>query len=116
MSTSTTTTLADAAPLRRVVHRRHWGAWIFGGLVLLALALILRAAISAKVVDVSVFLSYVFSKNILIGAANSIMLGTVALLLAVAVGLVVAMMRVSGNPILVAFSASYVYLFRGTPI
>ena len=25
-------------------------------------------------------------------------------------------MRVSGNPILVAFSASYVYLFRGTPM
>jgi polar amino acid transport system permease protein len=44
------------------------------------------------------------------------MLGSVALLLAVLVGLVVAVMRVSGNPILVAFSASYVYLFRGTPM
>jgi polar amino acid transport system permease protein len=112
----TTTILPAAAPVRRVVHRRQWGAWIFGGLVLLALALILRAGISSKVVDVSVFLSYVFSKNILIGASHSVMLGTVALLLAVAVGLVVAMMRVSGNPILVGFSATYVYLFRGTPM
>jgi polar amino acid transport system permease protein len=111
-----TISLPATAPVRRVVHRRHWGAWVFGGLVLLALALILRAAISSKVIDLGVFFSYVFSKNILIGAANSIMLGTVALLLAVAVGLVVAMMRVSGNPILVGFSASYVYLFRGTPM
>jgi polar amino acid transport system permease protein len=110
------TTLSAPRPIRRVVHRRQWGAWIFGALVLLALALLVRAAVQAKVIDVSVFLSYVLSKNILIGAGNSIMLGTVALLLAVAVGLVVAMMRVSGNPILVAFSATYVYVFRGTPM
>jgi polar amino acid transport system permease protein len=102
--------------VRRVVHRRHWGAWVFGGLVLLALALILRAAVNAKVIDAGVFLSYVTSRQIMVGAANSLMLGTVALLLAVVVGLGVAMMRVSGNPILVAFSATYVYLFRGTPM
>lgn len=108
--------LPAQAAVRRVVHRRHWGAWVFGALVLLALALIGQAAISSKVIDLGVFVSYVFSKNILIGASNSVMVGTVALLLAVAVGLLVAIMRVSGNPILVAFSASYVYLFRGTPM
>jgi polar amino acid transport system permease protein len=108
--------LPATGAVRRVVHRRHWGAWVFGALVLVALALIARAAISSKVIDLGVFLEYVVSKNILIGASNSVMLGTVALLLAVAVGLVVAIMRVSGNPILVAFSASYVYLFRGTPM
>lgn len=108
--------LPTAPAPRRIVHRRHWGAWIFGGLVLLLLLLVLRAAASAKVIDPGVFLSYVFSRNILTGAANSILLGTVALLLAVAVGLAVAMMRVSGNPILVGFSATYVYVFRGTPM
>lgn len=99
-----------------MVHRRQWGAWIFGGLVLLALAFLVKAAISSKVIDLGVFFQYVFSTNILIGASHSVMLGTVALLLAVAVGLMVAMMRVSGNPILVAFAAVYVYLFRGTPM
>ncbi|MBB3175998.1 amino acid ABC transporter permease [Variovorax sp. Sphag1AA] len=107
---------AAATPVRRIVHRRQWGAWIFGAVVLLCLALIVRAAVNSKVIDLGVFASYVFSKNILIGAWHSVMLGTVALLLAVAVGLVVAMMRVSGNPILVGFSATYVYLFRGTPM
>ncbi|MFT4266874.1 MAG: amino acid ABC transporter permease [Xenophilus sp.] len=99
-----------------MVHRRQWGAWAFGLLVLVLLALVVRAAASARVVDPAVFVSYIFSRNILIGAGHSVMLGTTALLLAVAVGLAVAMMRVSGNPILVAFSASYVYLFRGTPM
>ncbi len=104
------------APARRVVQRRHWGAWVFGALVLVLLALVVRAAVSARVVDPGVFLKYVFSKEILVGAVNSVVLGTMALMLAVAVGLTAALMRVSGNPILVAFSASYVYLFRGTPM
>ncbi|MDM0029541.1 amino acid ABC transporter permease [Variovorax saccharolyticus] len=104
------------APVRRVVHRRQWGSWFFGAVVLLALALLVRAAISSKVIDPGVFVAYVFSPNILVGAGHSVMLGTIALLLAVGVGLVVAMMRVSGNPILVGFAATYVYLFRGTPM
>ena len=108
--------LDSRAPAWRVVHRRQWASWFFGVLVLLALGLLVNAAVRAKVVDPAVFLQYVFSKNILIGASHSIMLGTIALLLAVAVGLVVAMMRVSGNPILASFAATYVYLFRGTPM
>jgi polar amino acid transport system permease protein len=102
--------------VRRVVHRRQWGSWIFGAIVLLAVLGVVRAGISAKVVDPVVFADYIFSRDILIGAANSIALGTTALALAVAVGLAIAMMRVSGNPILVAFASVYVYLFRGTPM
>ena len=107
---------ATRAPARRVVHRRQWASWFFGALVLLVLGLVLSAAVRARVLDPTVFLQYVFSKNVLIGASHSVMLGTIALFLAVGVGLMVAMMRVSGNPILVGFSASYVYLFRGTPM
>lgn len=105
-----------AAPARRVIHRRQWGSWFFGAVVLVALALLVKAAASSKVIDLGVFVQYVFSKNILVGAGHSVMLGSIALLLAVAVGLIVAMMRVSGNPILVGFASSYVYLFRGTPM
>ena len=46
-----------------------------------------------------------FSPQILDGAWNSLLLGTVALGIAVVIGLVTALMRVSGNPILVAFSS-----------
>jgi len=106
----------QVAVTRRVVHRRQWGAWLFGVVVLVLLGAIVNAGVKARVLDPVIFLDYVFSRNILIGAGNSIMLGTVALLLAVAVGLVVAIMRVSGNPILVSFAATYVYLFRGTPM
>jgi polar amino acid transport system permease protein len=100
----------------RIVHRRHWGAWIFGALVLLAVGAVLKAAVSARILDLGIVGQYVFSRQIVTGAVNSLALGTVALLIAVAVGLATALMRVSGNPILVAVSSTYVYLFRGTPM
>jgi polar amino acid transport system permease protein len=107
---------APAGGAQRIVHRRHWGAWIFGALVLALLAALLKAAVAARIVDLGVVGQYLFSAQIVTGALNSLALGTVALLIAVAVGLVTALMRVSGNPILVAVSAAYVYLFRGTPM
>lgn len=115
LATPSDTPASSAAP-RRVVHRRHWGPWIFAALVLLALAALLQAAIRAKVMNLSVVAEYLFSRLVLEGAINSLMLGTTALFLAAGVGLVAALMRVSGNPILTAFSSTYVYLFRGTPM
>lgn len=104
------------AAVQRIVHRRHWGAWLFGAVVLLLVAALLKAAVEARILDLGVVGRYIFSPQILTGAANSLALGTVALFIAVLVGLVTALMRVSGNPILVAVSATYVYLFRGTPM
>lgn len=103
-------------PQQRIVHRRHWGAWAFGLLVLVLLGLVLKAGIQSRILDLGVVGRYIFSAEIMTGALHSIALGTVALFFAVGVGLVAALMRVSGNPILVAFSSTYVYLFRGTPM
>lgn len=107
---------AQPAPQQRIVHRRHWGAWVFGLIVLGLLALLLKAGIQSRILDLGVVGHYIFSQEIMTGALHSIALGTVALFFAVGVGLVAALMRVSGNPILVAFSSTYVYLFRGTPM
>lgn len=117
MTTMDTTPAAHAVrAVPRIVHRRHWGAWLFGALVLAAVAALLKAAVASRILDVGIVGRYIFSEQIVTGAINSLALGTVALFIAVAVGLMTALMRVSGNPILVAVSASYVYLFRGTPM
>ncbi len=107
---------AAPPPAVRIVHRRDWAAWLFGGLVLALVLWVLKAAIDSRIVELNVVGTYIFSPQILTGAFNSLMLGTTALFIAVVVGLVTALMRVSGNPILVAFSSTYVYLFRGTPM
>ena len=85
-------------------------------MVLVGLALLIKAAIQAKVMNPAVFMEYLFSQLILAGAVNSLLLGTTAMVLASAVGLIAALMRVSGNPILTGISSTYIYLFRGTPM
>jgi len=100
----------------RVVHRWRWGAWLLSAIVLLMVSLILAAAIRAKIMNLEVFFTYLTSEQVLIGARNALVLGTLALAVASVIGLIVALMRVSGNPILAALSATYVYFFRGTPM
>lgn len=105
-----------ASPAIEIVPRRHWASWAFAIVVLAAIALIVSAGIRANILDLGIVGRYLFSREILTGAWHSLALGTTALLVAFAVGLAIALMRVSGNPILVAFSSTYVYLFRGTPM
>lgn len=99
-----------------IVHRRRWGAWILGAVALVVVLTIIHAAIRARIVNLGVFADYIFDPLIVMGAVNALMLGTLALFIATAIGFVAALMRVSGNPILVAISSTYVYLFRGTPM
>ena len=100
----------------RVKHRWRWGAWLLSAIVLLAVFMLISAGVRAKIMNVEVFLSYLTSEQVLIGARNALILGTLALVVASVIGLAVALMRVSGNPILAALSATYVYFFRGTPM
>ena len=100
----------------RVKHRWRWGAWLLSAVVLLVVSMLVAAGIRAKIMNVEVFLTYLTSEQVLIGARNALVLGTLSLVVASVIGLIVALMRVSGNPILAALSATYVYFFRGTPM
>jgi polar amino acid transport system permease protein len=100
----------------RIVRRRRWGAWLLGVAVLLILTIMAIAGARARIIDLDVFFQYLTSGEILIGARNAILVGTMSMVLAVIVGLTAALMRLSGNPILSSVSATYVYFFRGTPM
>ncbi len=99
-----------------IIHRRRWGSWILGVVVLAFVAVLVAASFRARIIDLSVFAEYIFSGQILMGAVNALVLGTLALFIAALIGFVAALMRVSGNPILSGIAAVYVYLFRGTPM
>jgi len=99
-----------------IIHRKPWGSWILGGVVVLGLALLLWMAWERKIIDGRIFATYLLSPAILSAAAHAVMLGTLALLLACGIGFISALMRLSSNPILYGLSATYVYFFRGTPM
>ncbi|MDL2263589.1 amino acid ABC transporter permease [Synergistaceae bacterium OttesenSCG-928-I11] len=100
----------------RVVRRRQWGAWVVGAVTLALLLLLARAGVEARIVNPETFRHYLFDLEILIGVKNAFLIGTLSLFIATAVGIVVALFRLSRNPILVAVSAGYVCLFRGVPM
>ncbi|AEQ52369.1 amino acid ABC transporter permease [Pelagibacterium halotolerans] len=107
--------IAEPGPVR-IVRRRRWGAWLLGAVTLAILGLLAIAAVRAEIMSLEVFFTYLTSGQVLIGAGNAVLVGTVAMAVAVVVGLIVALMRLSGNPILSSLAATFVYFFRGTPM
>ncbi|MDG4719625.1 MULTISPECIES: amino acid ABC transporter permease [Thalassospira] len=100
----------------QIVHRRRWGAWLLGAATLIVVSTMILAAVRAQIMDLEVFYRYLFDGQIMRGAFNAVVLGTLALIISAIIGLMLALMRVSGNPILASVSAVYVYFFRGTPM
>jgi polar amino acid transport system permease protein len=59
---------------------------------------------------------YLFEKSIMRGLLMTLQLTVLSMLLGVLLGTVLAVMRLSGNPLFRGVAGGYVWLFRGTPI
>ncbi|WP_051859637.1 amino acid ABC transporter permease [Streptomyces xanthophaeus] len=99
----------------KAVPVRHPGRWLCAVLVLGALAFLVRAFARGRV-DWTAVPSYFFDDLILRGVGNTLLLTVAAMLLGVVLGLVLAMMRMSSNPVTNAVAWGYVWFFRGTPV
>jgi polar amino acid transport system permease protein len=59
---------------------------------------------------------YLFAPAVLAGLRNTVILTTLAMAIGIGGGLLLAVMRLSPNPLLVAAASAYIWLFRGTPV
>ncbi|MEJ1115709.1 amino acid ABC transporter permease [Paenarthrobacter sp. CCNWLY172] len=90
--------------------------------LVLAVVLILVALSAAWDVAVNeryrwdVVVSYLFAPQILAGAGLTILLTVVSMTVGIALGTLLAIMRLSDNPILSTISRGYIWFFRGTPL
>jgi polar amino acid transport system permease protein len=98
-----------------VARQVHWRRWLAAAAILLVLAAIGRAFASGQIewVYVGRFLT---AKVILEGIVNTMVMAVLAMALGIVLGVVVAIMRLSPNPVLVSVAAGYTWLFRGTPL
>jgi len=94
---------------------RHWGRWVSGALVLGALALLATAFARADV-QWSVTREFLTVETIVRGAGRTLLISVLAQALGIVLGVVVAVMRQSGNPVTGAVGWLYVWFFRGTPV
>ena len=108
------TTFPDVASYR-IVPRRYWGRWLSAAVIVVLVAMLLRAFAHGQIewAYVGTFLT---APVILKGLLNTVVMAIVAMLLGIVFGVLAAVMRMSANPVLRGVSIAYVWLFRGTPL
>ena len=109
----------------KAVPVRHTGRWISAAILLVLLAMLVNALAFAKVrrggqlgprFEWSVVSQYFFSRPILDGLVVTIEITVIAMGIGIALGVVLAVMRLSPNPLVSGASWLYIWFFRGTPV
>ncbi|HET7741599.1 MAG TPA: amino acid ABC transporter permease [Mycobacterium sp.] len=103
-------TRIDAVPLR------HPWRWVAAGVVLILVALFLWGAATNGAYGWGVYRKYLFDQRVSEAAWNTLQLTVFAMVLAIVLGVILAVMRLSPNPVFRAVAWVYLWIFRGTPV
>jgi polar amino acid transport system permease protein len=109
-------TLAAAAP--EVIPAKRYGmaSLASAGVVIAVLAGVAWVALTNKDIGWSIFAAYFFSKPILMGVGMTLLLTFVSMVMATVLGTLIAIMRMTSNPILQFTALAYSWLLRGIPV
>ncbi|MFG2660507.1 amino acid ABC transporter permease [Streptomyces sp. NPDC048425] len=100
----------------RIVRRPRTGQWLAAAVVLALLALAANSVIRNDAFQWDVVADYFTSASVLRGLGLTLWLTALVMALGFALGTLLAVMRLSANPVLHAVSWGYVWLFRSMPI
>ncbi len=103
----------EAMPVRR---NRHAGRWVSALLVVAALAWLVRALLTNDTFDYGAVPEYLFDATIIEGVRNTVLLTVVAQGVGTVLGVLIAVGRLSPNPLMSSLSWLFVWFFRGTPV
>lgn len=100
---------------RIVPLRRPW-LWLGSGLVAVMASMLAFSIYRNHNIDHGVIAQYQFAPAILLGLRTTVVLAILAAVIGVALGILLAVMRLSTSVILRLGSAFYTWIFRGTPL
>ncbi len=100
----------DAIPLR------HPWRWVAAVVIVILLALFLYGVATNEAYRWQVFGEFLFNERILLGVFNTLQLTVYSMVLAIVLGVILAVMRLSPNPVFRSVSWVFLWIFRGTPI
>jgi polar amino acid transport system permease protein len=100
----------------RAVPVRHPGRWVAAAIVLVLAVAAVRSVVSDPHFEWSVVGSYLFDERVLEGLRVTLELTVIAMAIGVVLGIVLAGMRLSPNPLVSGSSWLYIWFFRGTPV
>ena len=100
----------------RAIPVRHPGRWLAAAVVLLLAAMLAHTLVTNPRFQWGVIGHYFLSGRVLDGLGITILLTVVAMAIGIVLGVILAIMRLSPNPMLSGASWAYIWLFRGTPV
>ncbi len=100
----------------KAVPVRHPGRWVAAVVVLALAGEVLYTFVTAPHLKWSVVAHYLNHRLILQGIVTTLELTILAMLIGIALGVILAVMRLSPNPVVSMVSWLYIWFFRGTPV
>jgi polar amino acid transport system permease protein len=118
MSSPDTAEQAGSTPPEKVVAVpvRHPGRWVSAVVLLVLAAMLVNSLVTNPAWRWDVVWRFLFSSRVLDGLLITLELTALAMVIGVVLGIVVAVMRLSQNPIVSGVAWLYAWFFRGTPV
>lgn len=95
---------------------RHPGRWVGLAVVAVLGAMLVNTLITNPRFEWGVVFQYLTSDSIVLGLRRTIDLTVITMVIAVVLGIVLAVLRLSPNPVLSGASWLFIWFFRGTPL
>ncbi|GAA0581080.1 amino acid ABC transporter permease [Actinomadura livida] len=100
----------------RAVPVRHPGRWVAAAVVVVLVAMFINFLLTSDALEWPEQRKYITSDAVLRGVRNTILLTVAAMIGGMVLGTVLALMRLSANPLLSGAAWFYLWFFRGTPL
>ncbi len=100
----------------KAVPLRHPWRWITAAVVLVLAGWAVYTVATAPLLNWDTFTAYLFQALIFDGIRLTLVLTVAAMLIGITLGIVLAVMRLSPNPVMSALAWFYIWFFRGTPV
>ncbi|WP_405497768.1 amino acid ABC transporter permease [Nocardia sp. NBC_00511] len=114
-ASAATSANTEPEPIKAIPLRRP-GRWIAAAVILIALALFVWGAKTNDAYHWDTYFKYLGDKRIAQGAVVTLELTVFAMFIGVLLGILLAVMRLSPNPVLRSVAWAYLWIFRGTPV
>ncbi|MFF3490618.1 amino acid ABC transporter permease [Streptomyces sp. NPDC002795] len=99
----------------KAIPVRHYGRYLSALIAIALMALIVYAFAQGKI-NWGAIPDYFFDDRIVTGALKTLLLTVLAMVIGIVGGIVLAVMRLSKNPVTSSIAWFYIWFFRGTPV
>jgi len=100
----------------KAIPVRHPGRWVAAAIILILGGALVKSMATNHRFEWGVVKHYFFSDQVLRGLVVTLELTALSMAIGIAIGVVLAIMRLSPNPLVSSASWIYIWVFRGTPV